>query len=216
MFEFLNDSEIFGNISIVFCLHFQVLPFAHDLCLEFGSHYDSAHKKSCKKRHFFVREDEPELCDNSLFFIKFQIMHFYSPVHYKAKIFAQSEGKGEWLYLRSQSKIIEIYLPKIAKRDLHEYQEKLLQQIFNRMNDASEPCFEAKVYLKLKNIFIIHDILRFQPDRVSFKHDLYSHYVYSDKIMNRLREMASPFKREKNKNATLQNVTHLSTDDEEW
>lgn len=168
--------------------HFQVLPFAHNLCLEFGSHHDSLHKNTCKKRHDFVKEDEPqssiEFC-----FIKFRILHFYTPVHYKVKIFAHGEVDGEWKYPISQSKIIEIFH---AKQLSHEWYSKgVFQRIFNRMNDAIDPYFEAKIFMKLTDIYFIEDIIRSDPVTASFNDELLPYFVDSRQIVDRLEEMVS-------------------------
>lgn len=189
------------KISVVYLYllwHIQVLSFAHDLCLDFGMYSVPKHAEYCPKRHRFVEDDEPRVCIEQ-FSIQFRILHFYSPVHYKVEIFAQREGdQMPWMFLNSQCKTVEIYLSYLSPHGRLEpgpRKHDIFQRIFDHMCDPWElsDCYVASVFLKLKDIYFVEDMLPTKPSGNGFTHDIRSFFGDSPEIKDRLKRMLVQF-----------------------
>lgn len=194
--NFYDDSNEPGNerFLIVCCIFFlfaQILPFAHDLCLEFQKYSNLEHLKSCSNRHKLIKEDGPQLCGES-FLIIFRILYFYSPVHFKVAICAPSEPD-------SQTQNVEIFLAQIipcnAANVSKHHEGDIFRRIFNRMREIDGHCdwYKAKIFLKLNEIYFAEDIVPSNRSKNSFIRELYPDFEKSHKIMNQLKRMASEF-----------------------
>lgn len=167
--------------------------------MQFEQYDSSSHGILCRKRHQFIGDDEPQP-GTHFFSIRFRILHFYSPVHYKAEIFAQRGCNNiAWTYLDSQTKIIEIFLAEYSPsfHDKHEWKAELFDRIFNRINDPEErfELYEAKIVLKLKEIIFVERLRVWcrndghVDSQASFADDLRANSLYSAEIKNKLMRM---------------------------
>lgn len=197
------------SVNYDFLFSFQVLPFAHDLCLQFEMYFDPNHTYRCEKRHYFVKDDQP-LAHFEHSSIAFRIVHFYSPVHYQVEIFGEKENdSSRWMYLNSQSRTVEVYLSDISASDHDQnlWRPIVFQCIFDKMYHPYErfECYKAKVMLKLKKILFVEEMefwsarpqsdhkQNYSTERMSFMSDLYYQFGKSYKIRNRLAQMANIF-----------------------
>lgn len=165
-----------------------MLSFAHDLCLQLREDSDSNHRRHCTKRHHLVKEDE--LCTKNEW-IKFRILYFYSPVHYKAEIHDDSYNAG--VNSKSRSRIVEIYYPHFDNQN--PWTPEIFQSIFDRMNNNSnERYFAAKTIVNLKEIIFVEGIRLWSTQRdskvriqleqeMSFINDLRSYLNYSPEVI---------------------------------
>lgn len=188
--------------------HSQILPFAHDFCLNFEKHDDPKHVDSCRKRHRFVDEDVLQRCIEK-FCIKFRIVHVYSLVHYKVEIFAQKESDySPWAFLNSEKKVVEVFLAaQFTGRNGNPSRPENLQNIFNTINDPHErsECYVAKVFLKLKEIFFAEEILTNRKNGVSIFKNIPIDLAESRKIIDRLKRMAIEFRGVSNGSPLMRN-----------
>lgn len=176
---------------IFLMFHLQILPFAHDLCLNLDKYDDPEHQHSCGKRHRFVDEDELQLCIEK-FSIKFRILHFYSLVHYKVEIFAQKESDySPWAFLNAQKKVVEVFFTAHYRNP-----SEFFQHIFKKINDPHErfECYEAKVFLKLKDVFFAEEIFMSKKNGNSFLQNISFDSAETRKIIDRLNRMAIEFR----------------------
>lgn len=149
----------------------------------------------CTKRHHIVKEDEPEWYIENVW-IKFRILHFYSPLHYKVEIFAQSNKNDEpWLYLDSQSTVSHIFLAHLSPQSQYQHPPKteIFRTIFNRMHDRDERSeyYYAGIFMKVRDIHFAEKIRPCNDNDVSFIQDLSHYYMDSREIIDRLKRMAS-------------------------
>lgn len=156
------------------------------------------HRNRCAKRHCFHKCDEPKLCIEHVY-VKFRILHFYSPVHYEVEIFAEKEREhGSWVYLNSQYKTVEIHLSYLSpqRKDKNPWNPAFFQRIFDRMYDPDElyECYVGKIFLKLKKIYFVEQLLSAKSNEI---HPLtHVHRSISDdsrEIINRLKQMVANF-----------------------
>lgn len=174
-------------------IHFsQILPFAHDLCLNFEKYGDQKHLKSCEKRHRFVEEDQPEWCATARSSIRFRIIHAYSPVHYMVEIYQQKKY-DQWEFVDTIN--VEVFLSNFAPRSPDKYGPKEFQRIFeNIFGERFECKYEAKVLLKSKEIWFVYEMQRSAERFSQFLHDLFPR---SDDVKNILERMIGDFEQEK-------------------
>lgn len=91
--------------------------------------------------------------------IKFQILHFYSPVHFKVEIHAQrSFNEDKWIHMKSHSKIVDVYLDDLSPRVIaNSWLPDTFRRIFGRMDGPNGcfECYEAMPIVTLKDILFI-------------------------------------------------------------
>lgn len=95
--------------------------------------------------------------------IAFQILHIYSPLHYKVEIFAELRNANDnnFVYLHSKSRIVDVYVTDISKADNKVGElEQVFGQIFDDLNDRDDRFerFRAEVVMRTRNISFVKSV----------------------------------------------------------
>lgn len=104
------------------------------------------------------------------------------------------------MFLNSQCKTVEIYLSYLSphvvahgRLESGPQKHEIFQRIFDRMSDPEElsECYVAIVFLKLKKIYFVEDMLPTEPNVIGFTHDIRSFFVNTREIKDRLKQMVA-------------------------